>query len=87
MNWEKRIEILARRARSERPPQVDVAQSVLSLLASGQAEPITVAERLWMWLAAASAAVAVPAAVIAVTLYNASSGPLPELVDSIAWVM
>ena len=87
MNWEKRIEILARRARSERPPQVDVAQSVLSLLASGQAEPITVAERLWMWLAAGSAAVAVPAAVIAVALYNASSGPLPELVDSIAWVM
>jgi len=87
MNWEKRIEILAARARAERPPQVDVAQSVLRILASGEAAPITVAERLWMWLAAGSAAVAVPAAVIAVALYNASSGPLPELVDSIAWVM
>ena len=87
MNWEKRIEILAARARAERPPQVDVAQSVLRILASGEAAPITVAERLWMWLAAGSAAVAVPAAAIAVALYNASSGPLPELVDSIAWVM
>ena len=66
---------------------MDVAQSVLSLLTSGQAEPITVSERLWMWLAAGSAAVAVPVAAVAVVLYNASTGPLPEIVDSIAWVM
>lgn len=87
MNWEKRIQLIAGRARSEEPPQVDVAHDVLRILTSGQAEPITVAERFWMWLAAASAAVAVPVVVIAVMLYNASSGPLPEIVDSIAWVM
>jgi len=87
MNWERRIEILAARARAEQPPHVDVSQSVLSILTSGQAQPITVAERLWMWLAAGSAAVAVPAAAVAVALYNASAGPLPEIVDSIAWVM
>ena len=87
MNWEKRIEILATRARVEQPPHVDVAQSVLHILTSGKAEPITVSERLWMWLAAGSAAVAVPAAAIAVVLYDASTGPLPEIVDSIAWVM
>ena len=87
MNWEKRIERLAARARSEQPPPVDVAQSVLGILTSGQAEPITVAERLWMWLAAGSAAIAVSAAAIAVAVYNASAGPLPEIVDSIAWVM
>jgi hypothetical protein len=87
MNWEKRMEILAARARAEQPPHVDVSYSVLSILTSGQAAPITVAERLWMWLAAGSAAVAVPAAAVAVALYNASTGPLPEIVDSIAWVM
>ncbi len=87
MNWEKRIEILAARARAEQPPHVDVSHSVLSVLTSGQATPITVAERLWMWLAAGSAAVAVPAAAVAVVLYNASTGPLQEIVDSIAWVM
>jgi len=87
MNWEKRIDILAARARAEEPPQVDVAHDVLRILMSGQAEPITVTERFWMWLAAASAAVAVPVAVVAVMLYNASTGPLPEIVDSIAWVM
>lgn len=87
MNWEKRIEILAGRARVEQPPQVDVAHSVLCILRSGRAAPIAVSERLWMWLAAASAAVAVPVAAIAVVLYHASSGPLPELFDSIAWVM
>jgi len=66
MNWEHKIERLAARARSERPPQVNVTHRVLAVLASGQAAPITVTERLWMWLAAGSAAVAVPAAVIAV---------------------
>lgn len=87
MNWEQRILNLAARARVEEPPRVDVALHVLATLTAGRAEPLTVAERFWMWLAAASAAVAVPAAVIAVIVYNASTGPLPEIVDSISWAM
>jgi hypothetical protein len=87
MNWEQRIEILAARARTEKPPHVDVASDVMRILMSDQAEPYTLAERLWMWLAAGAAAVAVPAAVVAIAIYNSSSGPLREIVDSIAWAM
>jgi hypothetical protein len=87
MKWETRIQRLAARARTEPPPPIDVTHSVLAVLRAGQAEPIAVTERFWMWLAAASAAVAVPAAVVAVALYNASSGPLPEIINSIAWAM
>lgn len=87
MKWQEQIQRLAARARTEQPPQVDVTHSVLAMLSAGQAEPIAVTERFWMWLAAASAAVAVPAAVVAVALYNASSGPLPEIINSIAWAM
>jgi len=87
MNWEERIERLAARARCESPPQVDVTYGVLAMLTTGQATPITVPERLWMWLAAGSAAVAVPAAVIAGILHKAATSPLPEIVDSIMWAM
>jgi hypothetical protein len=87
MNWEKKIEILAARARAEEPPCVDVASSVLRILMSGQAEPITMGERLWIWLAAGASAIAVPAAVVAIAMYNTSAGPLHELVDSISWAL
>ena len=89
MNWERRIEILAARARAEEPPHVDVASDVMRILMSDQAEPYTLAERLWMWLAAGAAALAVPAAIIAVMAYSAAAtpGPLHEIVDSIAWAI
>ncbi len=89
MNWEQRIEILAARARAEETPQVDVASDVMRILMTEEAEPYSMAERLWMWLAAGAAAVAVPAAFIAVMAYNAATtpGPLHEIVDSIAWAI
>ncbi len=87
MTWEKRLEMLAARARAEECPQVNVASDVLGILMSGQAEPLTVAESLWMWLAAGASALAVPAAVIAVAIYNAGTGPLREIVDSVSWAM
>ena len=87
MNWEQRIEILAACARAEDPPHVDVASGVMRILMSGQAEPMSMAERLWMWLAAGAAAVAVPAAVVAIAMYNTSAGPLHEIVDSISWAI
>lgn len=89
MNWQQKIEILAVRARAEEPPHVDVASDVMRILMSDQAQPYSVAERLWMWLAAGAAAVAVPAAVVAIMAYNAATtpGPLREIVDSIAWAI
>lgn len=89
MNWEQKIEILAARARAEEPPHVNVAPDVMRILMSDEAEPYTVAERLWLWLAAGAAAVAVPAAVVAIMAYDAATrvGPLHEIVDSIAWAI
>lgn len=87
MNWEEKIERLAARARVEQPPQVNVAPDVLRFLTSDQADPVTVGERFWIWLAAGAAAVAVPAAAISVSIYNTSTGPLREVINSISWAM
>ena len=87
MNWEEKIERLAARAQAEQPPRVDVTQSVLHILAAGEAQPLTAAERLWMWLAAATSAVAVPAAAVAFILYARSAGPLNEIAEAISWAI
>jgi hypothetical protein len=86
MNWEQ-IERLAVRAQADKPPKVDVAQSVIQMLAAGRAEPLTVAERFWMWLAAVSSAVAVPASAVAFMLYARSAGPLNEIAEAISWAV
>lgn len=87
MKWERRLEVLANRARAEEVPHVDVSTDVLNILMSGRAEPLTVAESLWLWLAAGASALAVPAGVIAVAVYNAGAGPLREIVNSVSWAM
>ena len=87
MNWERRIEHLAARARSEAPPRVDVTHSVLGMLDAAHMGPISLSERLWVWLAAVSTAVAVPAAIVAGVLYRSATGPLREIVDSIFGAM
>jgi len=87
MNWEQKIERLAARAQAERTPRVDVTQSVLHILTAGQAQPLTATERVWMWLAAATSAVAVPAAVVAFVLYSQSASPLNEIVEAISWAV
>jgi hypothetical protein len=87
MNWEDKIEMVAARARAEQPPHVNVAPAVLRILTSGQAGPLTVGERFWIWLAAGASAVAVPAAAIAISVYNAGAGPLREVMNSISWAI
>lgn len=84
MDW-KQIERMALRAQAERPPQVDVAHSVIRILSAGRAEPLGVAERFWMWLAAVSSAVAVPAAAVAFLAYARSAGPLSQIAEAISW--
>lgn len=85
MNWERKIEQLAARARDEKPPRVDVACGVLGILAAGRPAPLGVADRLWMWLAAGASAAAIPAAVAAFVLYTRSVQPLSEIAEAIAW--
>lgn len=87
MNWEQKIERLAARARDENPPRVDVTCGVLRILSAEEVQPLTVTERLWLWLAAASSAVAVPAAIAAFVLYTRSAGPLNEIAEAISWAM
>lgn len=87
MNWEKKIENLAARARDETPPDVDVTHKVLGILSAGRAQPVTVSEKLWLWLAALSSAVAVPAAAFVLTVYLSNAEPLIEISDAISWVL
>ena len=87
MNWEQKIENLAARARDEMPPDVDVAHKVLAILSAGRAQPVSISEKFWLWLAALSSAVAVPAAVFVLTVYFSNAEPLIEISDAISWVL
>ena len=87
MNLEERILAIACHARAEAPPRVDVTSGVLSILAAGRVPAATFSERAWMWMAALSSAVAVPVAVLAITVYMSPADPLTEIVRSISWVM
>ena len=93
MKNESLFEALSARARSESPPSVDVSGRVIAIL-NASAGRLTaeqnrieqVAEKPLLWLAAASSALAVPAVVVAIMVYNASTGPLYEISQAIAWV-
>ncbi len=87
MNWEQKVERLAAQARREESPRVDVAQNVLQMLTAGQTQPLTMTERFWMWLAAASSAIAVPAAAAAFIVYARSAEPLSEIAEAISWAI
>ena len=83
---ENRFEALTVRARSESPPAVDVAGRVIAILAAERKRLDRASERPLMWLAAFSSAVAVPAVVAAIVVYNAWADPLLEISQAIAWV-
>jgi len=86
MKNENLFETLATRARSESPPSLDVAGRVIARLSNEQSRIEKMAEKPLLWLAAASSAFAVSAVVIAIMVYNASTGPLYEISQAIAWV-
>ena len=86
MNWEQKIEHWAARAQAEQTPRVDVAHRVLHSLLARQTQPLVMPERLWLWLAAVSTAIAVPAGVIAFVVYT-NSDPLKEIAEAISWAI
>ena len=86
MKNESLFEALSARARSESPPSVDVAGWVIAILNAEQNRIEQLTEKPLLWLAAASSALAVPAVVVAIMVYNASTGPLYEISQAIAWV-
>lgn len=84
---DRQFENVVNLARQEKPPSVDVAGSVIAILAGGGARSVTGAEKFWMWLAAASSAVAVPAAIFALISYSSWNDPLTQIFNEISWVM
>ena len=87
MKNESLFKALAMRARNEAPPSVDVAGRVIAILRAEQNRIERMAEKPLLWLAAASSAFAVPAVIVAIMVYNASTGPLYEISQAIAWVV
>ena len=87
MKNESLFEALSARARSESPPAVDVAGRVIARLNAEQNRIERMAEKPLLWLAAASSAFALPAVIVAIMVYNASTGPLYEISQAIAWVV
>lgn len=86
MKNDGRFEALIERARSESPPTVDVSGRVIAILAAERVSLDRAPDRPLMWLAAFSSAVAVPAVVMAIVVYNSWAGPLFEISRAIAWV-
>jgi len=86
MKNESFLEALSARARSESPPSVDVAGRVIARLNAEQNRVERISEKPLLWLAAASTAVAASVVVAAIMVYNASTGPLYEISQAIAWV-
>lgn len=79
MNEERQFEALARRARLEEPPWVDVTARVMAALESGSAgEPLQ--ERGLVWLASLSAAAAAIMLVGTTVLWNTWTDPLADAV-------
>ncbi len=84
---DRQFERLLHLAREESAPSVDVAGNVIAILAGDHQPVTTISERFWMWLAAASSAVAVPAAILAVVTYGSWNDPLAQIFTEISWAM
>ncbi len=87
MNDKKYLDALIARARGDQAPNVDVAGRVIAILSGEQTRFEPVSDRLLMWLAACSSAVATSAAVAAVFVYQTWSDPLYELSQAVSWVV
>ncbi len=75
MNEEQRLRQLARVARREQPPRVDVANQVMARLRRREAETAPGVSPL-AWVAVASATVAIPLAVAGVYVWQHLTDPL-----------
>ena len=75
MNEEQKLRQLARVARREEPPRVDVANRVMARLRRREAEA-TSGVRPLAWVAVASAAVAIPLAVAGAYTWQHHTDPL-----------
>ena len=87
MNVEDRLRVLARSARRESPPPVDVADRVVRTLVARESACVSLPERTWMWMAGLSVAVAATVLVAAIPFYGMWNDPFVEVVETISWVI
>jgi hypothetical protein len=87
MTIEDRLRVLARSARNEPPPSVDVADRVVRVLLAREQAQISLPERTWMWMAGLSVAVAATVLVVAIPFYEVWNDPFIEVVETISWVI
>ncbi len=75
MNEEDRIRRLAARARMEKAPEVDVTGRVMAILRVEAERPVPTVRPL-AWVAGASVALAIPAALVGIWVWNSLTDPL-----------
>jgi hypothetical protein len=73
-------------ARRETAPAVDVADSVLTMLAIGRQIPSASLNRSLMWISMASSAVAAGIVLAAFLTWQHSAGSVNEIINVVAWV-
>ena len=81
------IENLFEKARGDKPPKVDVADRVISIITATEKKPELFWDKPLMWIAALSTAAAIPFAMLAFFINNIKVGPLFEISQAISWVM
>jgi hypothetical protein len=79
----RQLDELMASARSERAPRVDVTERVMARVRVDQRDEPSL--RPLMWVAAAAAAVAVPAGAIGVDLWGLLTDPLLGLASEAVW--
>ena len=84
MNDERLIQQLAARARMEAAPGIDVANRVMAILRARH-EDTAMDPRPLAWVAAFSAAAAVPMAALAVTVWQTWMSPLAAILINGPW--
>ncbi len=75
MNGEERIRRLAARARLETPPEVDVRDRVMAVLQAEATQQAPTVRPL-AWVAGVSFALAIPAALLGIWVWNSLTDPL-----------
>jgi hypothetical protein len=78
---------LVNAARSESPPQTDVADSVINILAASAKQPVSVYDKTMMWFAAVSSAAAVAVSAVTAVIYQLTANPMMEISEAIAWIL
>lgn len=78
---------LAKRARLETAPDIDVVDSVMRIISSQPVVAASPDDKPFIWMASLSAAAAIAIGTFAIYAYYTSLNPLSEMSEAIAWVL